>query len=298
MSTKKNGKLLSKKLVKAIFPKENKDTYKYNRGSIVIWAGSSNSSGAAALCANAALYSGAGYVKLLTSIDILPQLSTLCPEVVIKGLKTFKNKILSSEVKIMLQAEKKAKSFAIGPGIECNISNLFILEKLLNVLYVPIVLDADAIVLIGNRPNLLRTTKKTVIITPHNGELACFLNCSVKEIEADRIGKAVFTAKKFNCIVVLKGANTIISTPKSEVFVNNYSNAKNATLGAGDILTGIIGAMLSKGVLPEDAAKIGVFLHSQAALQASKIGKYNIIASDIIKCLPKIFMKMEYGNGN
>ena len=133
----------------------------------------------------------------------------------------------------------------------------------------PIVIDADGINALCGSINIIREIKVPVIITPHPGEMARLCGTSICEIESNRIAYSSEFARLNGCIVVLKGANTIVAVPDGGVFFNTGGNPGMATGGSGDVLAGILVSLLAQGLTPEQAAKAAVYLHSEAGDRAA-----------------------------
>ena len=132
------------------------------------------------------------------------------------------------------------------------------------------------------------------MLTPHPGEMARLLDCSVTDIEENREETAVRFAKKYGVTLVLKGHHTIIASPLGEIHVNESGNSGMATGGMGDVLSGVIGSFIGQGLNPYHAALLGVFLHGLAGdMAASEIGKFGMIAGDVLMRLPKAIAQLE-----
>ncbi len=152
------------------------------------------------------------------------------------------------------------------------------------------VIDADALTLIGDNPKILKEAKAPVVLTPHPGEMSRLAGISTEEVQADRIGVSLQFSSKYNAYLVLKGARSIIATPHGEIFINTTGNAGMANGGMGDVLTGIIGGLLAQRLHPTDACKLGVFVHGLSGdIVASEKGEVGMIASDLANTLPKAF---------
>jgi NAD(P)H-hydrate epimerase len=178
-------------------------------------------------------------------------------------------------------------ALALGPGIstESNVQE-FLVELIPQVL-VPLVIDADGITALASRPEILKTCKNMVVLTPHPGEMARLMGTTTQNVQEDRIGAAKEFASTYGCIVVLKGDKTVIASPTEEVFINPTGNPGMASGGTGDVLTGMIGGLVAQGLPPLEAVKWGVFLHGLSGdIAAQEMGEISLIASDIIDYLP------------
>jgi NAD(P)H-hydrate epimerase len=150
------------------------------------------------------------------------------------------------------------------------------------------IIDADAINILAQYPGMFKKIRAPFILTPHPGELARLVKTTPREINAQRIELAAKYAKKFNCILVLKGAPTVIAAPDGATYVNPTGNSGLASAGSGDILVGIISGLLAQGQTLLDAAVTGVFLHGLCADQAmDENNEYTLMAGDLTDYLPK-----------
>jgi NAD(P)H-hydrate epimerase len=155
----------------------------------------------------------------------------------------------------------------------------------------PIVLDADAITVLSDDPDRLTgSEERHVIITPHPGEMARLIGASISDVQNNRLEVATDFATTHRVHVVLKGHRTVIATPEGHVFINPTGNPGMASGGTGDVLTGIVGAFLARGMDAADALVAAVYLHGSAGdLAAARLGEESLIASDVIDSLPDAF---------
>ena len=244
---------------------------KYQRGVLAIDAGEKGFAGAAYFAAKAASLSGVGLIKMPLKEDIYNLLSTLCPYAIFLKGKEFLN---------------KATALIIGPGLVNNVDLSYIDGT------IPTVLDAGGINALKDNIDILERFGNKIIITPHSGELARFLDVSVKEIENDRVKYAKLLSQKYGCITVLKGAFTVIAS-KEEVFINTFSHPCLSTAGSGDVLAGIIGAFLANGASLLDAAKNAVYVHGLCGKISFQENSISVNAETILNYLPKAFKKLK-----
>ena len=180
-------------------------------------------------------------------------------------------------------------SLLIGCGLGRGEAVKSTVIRALNITDVPTVLDADGINAIAADISILSNVKAPVIITPHPGEMARLLNINAQDVQQNRVRCAKSIACEYNCVVVLKGANTIVAAPGGEIFFNVTGNYGMAKGGSGDVLSGIISALLANGYSPLDAAKTAVYVHGEAGdCAAKKYSKRGILPSDIISELKRI----------
>lgn len=273
------------------------DANKGDFGHIFILAGSAGFSGAAVLCAHAAIRSGAGLVTLgipeglnNAIIKIKP------PEVMTLPLAQTRLGTLGAA------AEKKIRGFAqkadvaaIGPGLSLNTSTLGLVRRLVLNIKKPLVIDADGLNALVGHLGLLRDARlagRTTIVTPHPGEMARLLGVGPGKVQQERKGVAISFSKHYNCFTVLKGHKTIVASPQGNIFINTTGNPGMATGGSGDVLTGVIAAFLGQGLDGFDAAKYAVYLHGFAGdLAAKQKSQMGLIASDIIDAIPEAIKK-------
>jgi len=263
-------------------------------GHVFILAGSESMLGAACLTAKAALRSGAGIVSVGVAKSLNATLQRkLADEVMTLPLAETKDKTIDlrafSKIKSFL---KKVDVLAIGPGLSKNGSTAKLIRKIIKTIDLPMVIDADALnALVGNLKLLLNTQsaiRVTKVLTPHPGEMSHLLGISVRDVQKKRKNIAKSFAKKYNCILVLKGNKTVVADKKSNIFINRIGNPGMATAGSGDVLTGMIAAFLGEGVEPFKAAEFGVYLHGFAGdLAAKEKTQISLIASDIIEKIPE-----------
>jgi NAD(P)H-hydrate epimerase len=180
---------------------------------------------------------------------------------------------------------------AIGPGLGLSPSTGEAVRQFVAQSTIPIVLDADGLNAFKDQPDRLANGQSTRILTPHSGELARLLKTTPAAINRNRKKSAEAAAKKFKSIVVLKGRGTIV-TDGRKTRVNETGNPGMATGGAGDVLTGLVAALVGQGMSPFDAARLGVHLHGRAGdLAAEKLGVHSMMASDLLDFLPAAFLE-------
>jgi len=270
------------------------DSGKGDFGHLFILAGSACYSGAAALCAESAIRSGAGLVTLGIPEGINNALIKIKPkEAMTLPLPQTREGYLSSvSFKEIKEFVKRADIVIIGPGLGSDKGTQILVRRLVREINKPMVIDADGLnALAGNlrslpTPNTQHPTP--IILTPHPGEMARLIGKSVKTVQADRPGIAKKFSKAHKVILVLKGHKTIVADYKGKVYTNNTGNPGMSTAGSGDVLAGMIGAFLGQGLCGFDAAKYGVYLHGLAGdLAAGEKTELCLAASDIIDKIPQ-----------
>lgn len=259
--------------VRPLLKKRDKFTGKRDYGSALMFTGSAGMMGAAVLSAQAALRSGAGLVTVHSASCGMPILQTAVPEAM---FEPDRNKWLISEMKM----HHSHQAIGVGCGIGTNEETINALEHLLKNASAPLVLDADALNCIAKRPSLLSVIPANTIITPHAGEFDRLFGEHVSDEE--RLLKAIEMARYYSIFIVLKGHYTATVRPTGRVYFNSTGNPGMATAGSGDVLTGIITALLAQGYRPELAATIGVYLHGLAGdIACSEMGEAGMTAGDI-----------------
>lgn len=272
----------------------NKGTF----GKVLIIAGSHNMSGACYLSAKAAYRSGAGLVKVLTVEDNRSIIQSQLPEAI---LATYNPSCLEDklEVERIIQELTWATSIVIGPGIGVSEASNCLLDIVLNYAKVPVVIDADALTLLASKRQYISKGNETeqfsnidlpenIVITPHLKEMSRLLDCEVSDVQENlfTVARNAVDGKRF--VLALKDARTIVADGK-HCYINVSGNNGMATAGAGDVLTGIIAAMLAQGMKQLEATALSVYVHGLAGDRAAKRKSvYSLIASDIIEALPSV----------
>lgn len=281
--------------VKALpkIPARKPDTHKGDYGRVLVLAGSGGMTGAACLCSSAALRAGAGIVTLgipeslhgIVASKLTCIMTHPLPETHVKTLSDLGRQDI-------LDFSQRFDVVAIGPGLSQYLETKKLVLWLLQYLNKPIVLDADGINALAGNPGVLHQVKKQIILTPHPGEMAHLTGVSsTQEIQSRRLEVSqMFVRGRDNVTLVLKGHQTLVMN-EEKFYVNKTGNAGMATAGAGDVLTGVISALLGQNYTPFDAAQLGVHLHGLAGDIASReVGEISLIATDILDKLPKAFM--------
>ncbi|MDD3349587.1 MAG: NAD(P)H-hydrate dehydratase [Eubacteriales bacterium] len=267
-----NLRLIERQDIERLIKKRPASFHKGDCGRVLIAAGSHGMAGAAALSAKAALRSGAGLVRISAPDELFPILQTAVLEA------TCITRNLSS------QDLKEYNAIVIGPGLGNDFLNIGLIELVAKSDCRAIVWDADAMNMIAKESlfETLRLAQSRSILTPHPGEAARLLGCSIAEIEEDREIAARKLAEKTGAVVVLKGNGTIVAAPDGEMRMNSTGNPGMATGGSGDVLSGIIASFCGQGLSCFSAACAGVYVHGMAGdLAAETFGEYGITAGDL-----------------
>ena len=270
-------------------------SHKGSYGRVLVVAGSTGMTGAAALASEAALRAGAGLVTLATPRHLNPILESLLPEVMTLPLpETDAGSLAVSATSTILEFAEKTKSIlAIGPGLSQHPETVALIHQLIREnreqgLDLRIVADADGLNALAQSKETISLLDSEAVLTPHPGEMARLTNTAVPTLEKDRIGTAQQFASKYGVTLVFKGAPTVTSAPNGNLWVNSTGNPGMATGGMGDVLTGIIAGLMAQGISSESAAALGVYLHGLAGdIAAEALGMHGLIASDVLKAVPQ-----------
>lgn len=274
---------ISEKRIASLLPERPVRSNKATFGKVLCLAGSYCMSGAAYLCAKAAYRSGTGMVRVFTPEENRVIIQTSLPEALVSVYDSN-----SPDTSELIEGIKWADVVVAGPGLGRSEGALALLTALLRNTVKPLVLDADALNLISENPKLWETVPRGTVITPHPGEMSRLCGCSIDEILRDVSGICQGFAHAHGVVCVLKDHATAVSDGE-EIYVNSTGNSGMATAGSGDVLAGIIGALLGQGMTPFAAAAIGVRIHGMAGdAAADLLGEYSVMASDIIDCIPKV----------
>lgn len=262
-----------------------RDAHKGTFGHVLVVAGSPGKAGAARLSAEAALRAGAGLVTLAIPASLpLDSLARIAPEVMVEriddeGQGTFGPESVDSV--LALAATRDA--LALGPGLGTEPRTVAFVQRLYAEAPVPAVVDADALNALaqGGVPS----SAAPRVLTPHPGEMARLTGTSTAELRAARLPSSRALAGRTGAVVVLKGAGTVIARPDGQAALNPTGNPGMGTAGSGDVLTGMIGALLGRGLDPAEAAEVAVFWHGHAGDVAAAAGETTLVASDITGAL-------------
>ncbi|MBN1806649.1 MAG: NAD(P)H-hydrate dehydratase [Sedimentisphaerales bacterium] len=269
------------------------DAHKGDFGKVCIIAGSTGMSGAAALAGQAALRSGSGLVRVVTPKSVLPIVASIEPSFTTIALPEDNHgRISSKAINLILEAIGQNDCLAFGPGLGISGALRSILETLLEQKGLRLIIDADGLNNLAGIKDWPTQLKASLILTPHPGEMKRLWSALIREpLPAERQQQAVRLAQHTKTIVALKGAGTVV-TDGQKVYINKTGNPGMATAGSGDVLTGIITALVGQGLGNFDAAVLGVYIHGLAGdIAAEKLGQICLIATDIIDALPEAFKK-------
>jgi ADP-dependent NAD(P)H-hydrate dehydratase len=273
-------------------PKRPADSHKGLYGTVLVVAGGRGMAGAAALCGASSLRSGAGLVRVACPAEVQPTVASFEPSYMTFPLPNNDDGFLRFEpardaIGRMLE---NSNVLAIGPGLGQSDDVRRLVRWVVESVGVPTVLDADALNGLAGQTELLRGLRRPVVLTPHPGEFARLAGSTTAEIQADREARAAALAGlSDHLVVVLKGNGTVV-TDGRRVFVNATGNPGMATGGVGDVLTGVIAALLGQKLAAFEAAQLGVHAHGLAGdIARDQNGEVGMIAGDVVDALPDAF---------
>lgn len=273
----------------------NKGTF----GKVLVAAGSQNMAGAAYFSALAAIRCGAGLVKILTTETNREILQTRLPEAILSTYDPAMAGEAPEEFQALLRKEAAwADVIVLGPGLGKEPYARRLTETILSDACVPIIMDADAINLAAEYPELKTYFTENIIVTPHLGEMARLTGTSVGELKKDLIGAAVSLTECCGVTCVLKDAATVVSGSDGQVFVNRSGSPAMAKGGSGDVLTGVIAGLIACGMEECEAASFGVWLHGLAGEEAERrFGTHSVLAGELADCLGAVLKRAEEERG-
>ena len=270
------------------FPPRTQDAHKGGFGHLLIIAGSVGKTGAAALAGRAALRSGVGLCTIATPVSQQPVVAALGMEYMTEPLPETAAQTLSLKARErVLELAERADAVALGPGVSLDPETQELIRILVLQVSRPMVVDADALTALAGQLDLLDRAAGARALTPHPGEMARMLGATVARVQADRLETVRQFCAEHRVVLALKGAGTVIGGPDGHVFINPTGNPGMASGGSGDVLTGMVGAFLARGLDSLTALQAGCFLHGRAGdLARAEFGEEGLIAGDIIEAIP------------
>jgi ADP-dependent NAD(P)H-hydrate dehydratase / NAD(P)H-hydrate epimerase len=270
------------------------ESNKGNYGHALVVGGSLGKAGAAAMAGMAVLRAGAGLSTVATPKSVLGTVSGFHPELMTEPLPETDSGTISTSARDRIEELAKGKTvLAIGPGVSRDSQTAEMVRGLVARLRLPMVVDADGLNAFEGRTGELNGKGRTLVITPHPGEMARLAGCSIADVQKDRLGTARKFAREHELIVVLKGHRTLVVQPDGEAWVNTTGNPGMATGGTGDILTGMVAGMIAQHSTEAFAAVLAaVHLHGLAGdVMRERVGEHSLVATDLLKGLPEAFRR-------
>jgi ADP-dependent NAD(P)H-hydrate dehydratase / NAD(P)H-hydrate epimerase len=277
-------------------PRRGASSTKFTSGHVLVVGGSHGLSGAPQMCAHASMRAGAGYVTACVPASLQVILASAGPpELMTRGLTDDEDGLAPSGVAAVLSEARRGGALALGPGLGRSEGAVTFARTLARETDLPLVLDADGLNAHARRLRELAVRTAPTVLTPHAGELGRLLELDSADVERERLRHVRAAAEMSGAVVVLKGDDTLIADPGGRVAVSRGDTPALATAGTGDVLTGVIAALLSQGLEPFVAAAAGVCLHAGAGkLAALRQGAAEgVIASDVIAALPAARVALE-----
>jgi ADP-dependent NAD(P)H-hydrate dehydratase / NAD(P)H-hydrate epimerase len=276
------------------FPRRDRTAHKGSYGHLLVLAGSLGKTGAAALAADGALRSGAGLVTIATAASQQPIVAGLVLEAMTAALEEGAPGVIGQRAwPALLELLHGRDAVALGPGLGLDAEVQDVARRLVGEARVSMVVDADALTALVGHLEVLDKAPAPRCLTPHPGEMGRLLGLPVAEIQRDRITIARDFARAHRVFLVLKGAVSVIATPDGTVRLNPTGNPGMASGGTGDVLTGITGAFLARGLSAGDALASAVYLHGLAGdVAAERMGEESLVARDVIAALPEAFRRV------
>lgn len=287
--------LVDENYVREILPPRDREGHKNSFGHVLVIAGSGGMTGAAYLAAKAALRVGGGMVTACLPSSLAAGFDAALPEVITRGVAETGEKTFAPaawpEIKQLIKGKK---AIVFGPGVTGKEELLEILEGVITDAHIPLVIDADGLNILARHTHLLQKAGAPVVLTPHPGEMSRLMGITTAQVQSARVDIAREAARKFNAVVVLKGADTVTAAPQGHIFINSSGGPVLATAGTGDVLAGAIGGLLAQGLEPAAASLCGVFIHGLAGdLIAQKTGSRGAVAGDVLETLPLALKRLE-----
>jgi NAD(P)H-hydrate epimerase len=245
------------------------------------------------MAAEAALRTGVGLITVASAKSAIAMMAGHLPEAMWEPLpETDAGAISSRALPRLRQLLGERSALAIGPGLSTEDETVGVVREIVTASEIPTVVDADGLNALARAPEAI-PKGRALALTPHPGEAGRLLRSSAKEIASDRLGAVRRLARETEAHVLLKGFRTLIADPRGNVQVNLTGNAGMATGGTGDVLTGIVGALLAQGVEVSEALPLGAHLHGLAGdMAAASIGETSLVATDLIEKLPEALRSM------
>lgn len=285
-----SSSIIASRDVSALVETRAPDAHKASVGHVLVVGGSPGKTGAALLCAQGAMRSGAGLVTIAARDEACRRaLDAHVIEVMTELVAGDDRGALSAVLELLMRL--RAKSCVVGPGLGRRARDVAFVRAFVKRVSLPSVLDADALFAFGDEPSLLARTASDFVLTPHPGEAARLLGTTNAAVQADRFTAAMTLAKTCKQVVVLKGASTIVAAPDGRTRVCMAGTPALATAGTGDVLAGAVGALLASGLTSFDAASAAVQLHAVAG-ELAALSDRGLLAHEVADALPRAFVEI------
>jgi hydroxyethylthiazole kinase-like uncharacterized protein yjeF len=275
-------------------PVRARTAHKYSVGKVLVVGGARNFVGAPLMTAHAALRSGAGAVVLAVPRSLIGVLARRITELLLLPLDETPDGVIAPAALEQLRERLRwADAVALGPGLGRDESLRGFVGSVLTAFTGPAVVDADGLFAIKGNERVVVRRKGGTILTPHTGEFAHLMDIDSAAADRERVEQCRRAAGSWNSVVVLKGAPTVTSNPEGVRWINSTGNPGMATIGSGDVLTGIVAGLAAQGAPPSVAAWCGTYLHGLAGDRAARrFGQHGLLASDILDELPAAMLQV------
>ena len=279
---------LDREWAKVRLPTRRPDVHKGDCGHVLVVGGSTGLSGAVALASRAAMRAGAGLVTALVPRSLNAVLEIKLTEPMTRPMdETAQGSLAATAEKAIVEWLGKCDVVALGPGVSRVPETAALVRRIVAASPIPVVLDADGLNAFEALGDELARAGAPLVITPHAGEMSRLFGIAASELDKDRIGTAIAAASRFRCVVVYKGAPTVIAAPDGRTYLNPTGNAGMATGGTGDVLTGMIAGLIGQGCAPFEGAALAAYLHGLAGdFAVRQLGVWGLLAGDLIEALP------------
>ena len=290
--------LLTESEVRSHLAPLDSESHKGDHGHAVIIGGSPGMSGAVVLATQAAVRSGAGLATAAVPPDLLATVDALSTESMTQPLF---DPLDDSALAKLVEFATGGRVVALGPGAGRRPEAQEAIRRLVAAVDRPLVIDADGLNALVGRLDLVSDREAPTVLTPHPGEAARLLGVPTAEIQTDRLTAASELARRSGAVVVLKGHRSLVSQwhvrdgdeKEAEIWINPTGNAGMATGGSGDVLTGVVVALLARGFDPGASARVGVYVHGLAGdLAAAEVGETSLAAGDLVRYLPAAWRRV------
>jgi NAD(P)H-hydrate epimerase len=279
------------------FPARPREAHKGSYGHLLVVAGSVGKTGAAALAARGAMRAGAGLVTVATAASAQAVVASLLLEAMTELVAETTARTIGLKARERLNDLASTRdAVTLGPGLGLDEETQALARDLVSGCARPMVVDADALTALAGHLDSLRGAPAVRCLTPHPGEMARMLGATVADVQRDRVTTVRQFAAAWGSPVVLKGATSVIGVPDGTVILNPTGNPGMASGGTGDVLSGVLGAFLARGLEAATALVAAVYLHGLAGdVAAERVGQESLVASDLIEALPEAFRRVGAG---
>jgi NAD(P)H-hydrate epimerase len=271
-----------------LLARRDADSTKFSSGQVLVIGGSRGLTGAVCMSAEAAARAGAGYATVAVPAELEAIFEAKLTEVMSVGCPSAEGAFTPAAAKPALEAAERAAAVVLGPGLGRSPAAVELARALAPRIEAPLVIDADALNALAGRLEVLADRSAPAVLTPHAGELGRLLEIESAEVGARRLRHATEAAERAHAIVVLKGDDSIVAAAGAGPIVNGLSSPALATAGTGDVLSGMIAALIARGLEPRTAAAAAVHAHTRAGrAAAARVGApESVIATDVIAAIP------------